>query len=115
MIFLLMLLLIVILTLGRGGEVRRYEVPPGEDVFAVVEGTWDWHMRDDVCRGNPHTISFSAKLDSMILRFRHPIDSTTGEREARYEIRDVTASHIRGFMEGETRKTAAASACAARA
>jgi hypothetical protein len=48
MVFLLMLLFILIFTLGRGGEIRPYEVPPGADVLATVKGTWDWHMGKDV-------------------------------------------------------------------
>jgi hypothetical protein len=43
----------------------------------------------------------------MILRYPQPIDSATGQREVRYEIRDVTPSRNRAFMEGETRTTAA--------
>lgn len=85
--------------------VRPFEVPPDRDVYAVVAGTWDWAGRPGTCRDDPHTLAFSPDRATMVLTFvRQPAGP---ERETRYEIRGVTRSGVRGFITGETRRTAA--------
>ena len=86
--------------------VQPYLPPDGVEVFDVVEGTWDWAGRQTTCGANPHTIAFTPDRAYMVLTYPHPIDSATGRREARYEIRGTTRSSIRGFILDEERRTA---------
>jgi hypothetical protein len=97
--------LMVLVLLRACHTVDAYEVPSGSSVESVAEGVWDWAGRDGTCRDNPHTISFSPDQRYMVLTFPHPIDSATGKREARYEIRGQTRNSIRGFIIDETRRT----------
>src|SRR5690349_18055410 len=84
---------------------RRYEVPPGGDVYAVVSGTWNWADRTRGCDDNPFTLSFSPDRETMLLRYARPPEG--GVREVRYELRAVTRSGVRGAITGETRLTPA--------
>ena len=86
---------------------RPYEVPPGRDVYAVIEGTWDWAGRPGTCRDNPHTLAFSPDGETLLLMSERPIDGDTAGQTTRYAIRRVTRSGVRGAIHGETRRTAA--------
>jgi len=99
-----MVLLLLIGSALRCTRVTPYQVPDGETVFSVAEGLWDWAGQPGSCTDNPHTISFTEDRSEMLLTYTRP-DSTTSQREYRYEIRDVGPSSIRGFIHGETRRT----------
>ena len=102
----LAMVLAMLLAIARGCfAVKPYAVPEGMSIESVTEGVWDWRGRSGTCRDNPHTISFSRDHKYMVLTFAHPIDSTTGDREARYEVRGRTRTSIRGFIIDETRRT----------
>jgi hypothetical protein len=85
----------------------RYEVGPAEDIFSVVAGTWDWETDSIPCGKRTHTISFSADHRLMLLEAETPWTGPDGGQHssAEYEIREISRSHIRGFMRGETRRT----------
>jgi hypothetical protein len=87
--------------------VDRYEAGPSEDIFRVVAGTWDWETDSVPCGEMTHTISFSADHRLLFLNAETPWTGPDGGKHssAEYEIRDVSRSHIRGFMRGETRRT----------
>jgi len=81
----------------------------GRDIFRAAAGTWGWARGPHTCEGNPHTISFTAARDTMVLAFRdrEEGDSTDDNRVFRYAIRGSTPSSIRGFLIGEDRRTEA--------
>ena len=85
------------------GAAASSGAPPA--IFAQIAGTWDWAGRPGTCRDNPHTLSFTPDGRYMLLTFAHPIDSTTGKREVRYELRGHTERSVRGFITDETRRT----------
>lgn len=92
---------------GTVGPAEPYVVPDSTDVFKVAAGTWDWSGADGFCRDDPHTITFSPDRKFMILTFANPdtADDGTVKRDFRYEIRGHTRNSIRGFIQGETRRT----------
>jgi hypothetical protein len=83
-----------------------YEVPANTDVFSVARGTWGWRHTVQ-CDTNPHTISFTPDRRYMLLTFAKPVKSAVGVTQDtfRYEVRGSTRSSIRGFLQGETRRT----------
>ena len=86
-----------------------YRVPPSTDIFTVVAGTWDWEGAKGFCTRDSHTITFSPDHRVMVLHYTKPwtdsagVEHTVGE----YDIQEADASHIRGMIRGETRRTAA--------
>lgn len=83
------------------------------EVFSLAVGEWDWSRGDSTCLGNTHTVTFSQDRSEMLLTFKAPIDTATGQSVFRYRILDVgphlfpePAQVVRGSMEGETRRTA---------
>lgn len=84
-----------------------YDVPDTSDVFRVVAGTWDWEGAEGFCHDNPHTISFSSRRDTMTLTFVKPDTAEDGSvtRAWRYKIYGHTRHSVRGFIQGETRRT----------
>lgn len=87
---------------------RTYEIPPGKDIFAVVQGTWAWTTSDSNCVTDPHRISFTPDHTGMLITLAHPYKRADGTLHsvAYYDILRVTRSSIRGAIRGETRLTA---------
>lgn len=90
-----------------GDTPTQYDVPDTTDVFRLAVGTWDWTGTDGFCRDNPHTITFSPDRKFMILTFAKPDTGDDGQIQQtyRYEIRGHTKNSVRGFIEGEDRRT----------
>lgn len=73
------------------------------EVFSVVAGRWGWVEGTHTCESNPHTISFSPDWRFMYFLYPEPVDTSTGRREATYEVRGYTPYSIRAFLLHETR------------
>lgn len=84
----------------------RAAAPPPSPVFASVEGTWGWVEGTHTCATNPHTISFSSDWTYMDFAYPQPLDSATGRRHARYEVRGHDQNRIRAFLLHEDRRDA---------
>jgi hypothetical protein len=97
------------LALWRPWEVRRFAAGSPEEVFGIAAGVWDWHDADSFCVSNPHRIWFSTDRSRMYIYYTQPWTDSLGGTDsgAVYEIREHSASHIRGFILDETRRTPA--------
>jgi hypothetical protein len=84
----------------------RAALPPPSPVFASVTGTWGWVEGSHTCATNPHTIRFSPDWRYMDFSYPQPVDSATGRRHARYEVRGHTERSIRAFLLYEDRRDA---------
>jgi hypothetical protein len=84
-----------------------YEVPAESDIYAVVTGTWDWIGADSICVRDPHTISFSADRQVMVLthRLAEPDSAGVEQQVFEYDIHEVSRRHVRGLIRGEDRLT----------
>jgi hypothetical protein len=85
---------------GRGA------FPPPSPVFASVADTWGWVEGTHTCATNPHTISFSPDWKYIDFAYAQPVDSATGRRHARYEVRGHDRDRIRAFLLHEDRRDA---------
>jgi hypothetical protein len=87
---------------------RAYVVPPGMDIFTVVQGTWAWTTADSPCTGAWHRITFSPDHRVMLITNSKPYKGADGKLDsvAVYDIQASTHSWIRGAIRGETRLTA---------
>jgi hypothetical protein len=86
---------------------KAYAVPPGEDIFALVTGTWAWPPSDSNCLTDSHRIAFTPDHKVMTITAARPykLDNGTLDSVAYYDILQVTRSSIRGAIRGETRRT----------
>lgn len=84
-----------------------YAVAGDIHIQDAVAGRWDWEDAEAFCDGNPHTISFSEDRTAMHIAFDKSWTDAEGEdhKEAIYDLQEMTPSHIRGFMQGEDRRT----------
>jgi hypothetical protein len=88
-------------------RLERYQVASVDQIYTVATGTWDWDSDSVRCGPMTHQISFSPDHRLMVLRGVKPwtLPDGTSQSTAEYEIREVTRSHIRAFMRGESRRT----------
>ncbi|MFL5560733.1 MAG: hypothetical protein ACJ79K_04575 [Gemmatimonadaceae bacterium] len=82
--------------------VKPYAVKPPDDIFHVAEGTWGRTVGAKTCTNGPQRISFTADRSMMVIEYA---DDSGAVRKARYELRSVSPTTIRGFIIDETRKT----------
>ena len=93
-------LLVVAALAGCGGGPRRELVP-------ALAGTWGWTQdRARSCETNPHTLSFSADRQFLIVRYRTPIKSydKSARIEAYYRVLQINKRSVTLLLEGETRR-----------
>jgi hypothetical protein len=100
--------LLAVISWWQPWQEKLYRPGANNSVFDVAAGTWDSSNADQFCRRNPHTISFSVDRSQMYLDFPLPVvGSPVGARTRyTYAVHGFTATSIRGFLEGETRRTA---------
>jgi hypothetical protein len=84
----------------------RAALPPPSPVFASVAGTWGWVEGNHTCATNPHTIRFSPDWKYIDFAYAQPVDSATGRRHSRYEVRGHDRNRIRAFLLHEDRRDA---------
>ncbi len=86
-------------------------LPPSKprlaSAFAVLTGTWGWEtLEEGSCDANPHEIRFSEDHETLLLRFREPVEGPDGEPTLTARYRILSASpRLRLLLEGETRTT----------
>jgi hypothetical protein len=95
------------LALWRPWEVRRFAADSADAVFDLAAGVWDWQAADSFCVRNPHRVWFSPDRSHMYIYYTRPWTDSLGNSDsgAVYQIRQHSASHIRGFILDETRRT----------
>jgi hypothetical protein len=86
---------------------KAYVVPPGKDIYSIVQGTWAWTTSDTNCLADPHRIAFTPDHKGMTITEAHPYKLPDGTLDsvAYYDILRVTPTSIRGAIRGETRLT----------
>jgi hypothetical protein len=82
--------------------IQPYEVPPPNDIFHVAEGMWGWSTTPHACTKAPQRLTFTPDHSMMVIEWA---DDSGQVKAARYQLRYVSASTIRGFITDETRKT----------
>jgi len=82
--------------------VKPYEVPPPNDIFHVAEGMWAWSTTPHACTKSPHRLTFTPDHSMMVIEWA---DDSGHVKSARYQLRYVSASTVRGLITDETRTT----------
>lgn len=85
-------------------DVRPW-APADGNVFAAVEGRWDWTGNETFCEGDWHDITFSPDRTTMAIEHAKPVGDSAGtmQRVWVYDILESDSSRIRGRIRGEDR------------
>ncbi len=101
---------LVPLMLGTGAYVgyrrltRVYDVPPGADIFHVVEGKWARTLTGTACDSSFIAIRFTPSRGDMIVIRPHPVKTDSGlfDTVTQYPVLGHTRHSIRVASRGET-------------